>query len=58
MKPYLLILAGIVALTYSYENPEIPSIEHFNSGKEKYGGLTTVNPGLKIRISQGLTDIL
>ena len=58
MKNYLLLLAGILTLAHSQKSPEIPTIEHFNSGKEKFGGLTTVNPGLKIRIAQGLTDIL
>ena len=53
----LLILA--TAFGSAQKNFDKPVIEDaFFDGKEQYGGLTTVNPGLKIRISQGLTDIL
>lgn len=54
-----LLLVLVTALASAQKDFEVPEIEDpFFDGKEQYGGLTTVNPGLKIRLSQGLTDIL
>lgn len=53
------LLSILAAVTSAYDTIDIkPQDDIFFNGKESYGGLQSVHPGLKIRISQGLTDVL